>query len=221
MRYHTALFDLDGTLTDSAPGIMNSIRYALKKHGMTVPSEEVLRTFIGPPLKEQFQKVFSVSEEEAQELVKTYREYFSEKGLFENSVYAGVPEMLSRLRDGGVRVMMATSKPEKFAKRIAEQFGLTQYFEFIGGASMSEERRKKDEVIEYVLASCGIPDEGRSGTVMVGDRFHDIEGAEKTGLHSLGVLYGYGSREELEGAGAEQTAATPGEAADRILGRDR
>lgn len=209
MKYTIALFDLDGTVTDSGPGILNSIRYALAKHGLPVPSEDVLRTFIGPPLKEQFQAVCGLTEEESIRMVEAYREYYTDKGIFENSVYEGVPEMLGRLQEAGVRILMATAKPEDFARRIAEHFDFAKYFEFIGGACMDGRRTDKYEVIEYVLASRGISTEERKHTVMIGDRSHDMIGAEKAGLHSLGVLYGYGSREELEEAGAEMTAETP------------
>ena len=122
MKYQIALFDLDGTITDSGPGIVNSIRYALEKHGMPVPEEKVLRTFIGPPLKEQFQAVCGLNEEEGARMVEAYREYYTDRGIFENSVYSGVTEMLERLKESGVRILMATAKPEKFARRIAEHF---------------------------------------------------------------------------------------------------
>ena len=225
MQTETALFDLDGTLTDSGPGIMNSIRYALTKSGIAVPGEDVLRTFIGPPLKEQFEKVFGLDSREGAEMVVKYREYYSEKGIYENRVYDGVPEMLGRLRDAGIRVLMATSKPEIFAKRIADHFDFAKYFDFIGGACMDGTRTDKYEVIEYVLSSGGSLERSlvpvsvnRESTVMVGDRSHDITGAKKAGIHSLGVLYGYGSEEELHAAGVERIAKTPGEAADIILG---
>ena len=116
MKYTTAIFDLDGTITDSCPGILNAIRYALKKREIDEPSEEVLRSFIGPPLQQQFQTVFGLSEEEGAAMVSIYREYYGVKGIFENRVYDGVPEMLEKLRAAGVRVLMATSKPEKYAK---------------------------------------------------------------------------------------------------------
>lgn len=217
MKYQIALFDLDGTVTDSGPGIVNSIRYALEKHGLPVPEEQVLRTFIGPPLKEQFQAVCGLNEEEGARMVEAYREYYTDRGIFENSVYCGVPEMLERLKESGVRILMATAKPEKFARRIAEHFDFAKYFEFIGGACMDGRRTDKHEVIEYVLSSCGISEEERKSAVMIGDRSHDMIGAAKAGLHSLGVLYGYGDRAELEGAGAEMIAETPEEVCGFIL----
>lgn len=217
MKYKIAIFDLDGTITDSGPGIINSIRYALEKYGLPVPEEKVLRTFIGPPLKEQFQAVCGLNEEESARMVDAYREYYTEKGIFENSVYSGVPEMLERLKESGARILMATAKPEKFAKRIAEHFNFAKYFEFIGGACMDGRRTDKYDVIEYVLDSCGISEEEKKDAVMIGDRSHDMIGAAKAGLHSLGVLYGYGSREELASAGAAMTAETPGDICSIIL----
>ncbi|HJB95788.1 MAG TPA: HAD-IA family hydrolase, partial [Candidatus Mediterraneibacter intestinigallinarum] len=170
--------------------------------------EEVLQSFIGPPLKEQFQSVFGLSDEEGAVMVATYREYYGEKGIFENRVYDGVPEVFQKLQKAGVRILMATSKPEKYAKQIAEHFGFSQYFDFIGGACMDGRRTDKHEVIEYVIDSCKVV---RENAVMIGDRRHDIIGASKAGIHSIGVLYGYGSREELEKAGADMIAVTPGD----------
>lgn len=218
MKYTTALFDLDGTITDSCPGILTSIRYALKKQGLDEPPEEVLRSFIGPPLKQQFQTVFNLSDEEGDSMVAAYREYYGEKGIFENSVYCGVAEALKSLRDAGVKVLMATSKPEKYARRIADYFGFDKYFDFIGGACMDGSRTVKHEVIQYVLDMCGISGEEKEHAVMIGDRRHDIEGAKLCGLHSIGVLYGYGSREELEKAGAQEIAQTPADVVRLITG---
>lgn len=215
MKVNVVLFDLDGTITDSAPGIVNSIRYALEKRGMEILPEPELRGFIGPPLKERFQEVFSVTEEESVQMVELYREYYGEKGIFENRVYDGVMEMLRQLKDAGIRLLIATAKPEGYANIIAEHFGFGKYFDFIGGACMDGSRTDKYEVIEYVLDSCGIED--RESVIMVGDRSHDMIGAKKAGIHSLGILYGYGPRTELERAGAELIAQTPREAAEMIL----
>lgn len=214
IRY--AVFDLDGTLTDSGPGIMNSIKYALNKRNIAVPGEEVLRSFIGPPLKEQFRTVFRLSDEEGTDMVRLYREYFREKGIFENSVYKGIPELLRQIKDSGRKIIMATSKPEIFAKRITEHFDLDRYFDFVGGASMDGSRTEKYEVIEYALGESGISENERRETVMIGDREHDIIGAKRAGLHSIGVLYGYGSAEELRKAGAEQTADTPEQVYEKL-----
>ena len=208
MGYSIAVFDLDGTITDSGTGIMNAIRYAIEKK-FAEPPEKVMRSFIGPPLREQFQSVFGLDESESREMVELYRVYYEDRGIFENRVFDGVPEMLETLKNKGVTVLMATSKPEKYAKVIAEHFGLLRYFDFIGGACMDGTRTAKDEVIGYVIEACGISEEERKQAVMIGDRRHDILGAKKTGLHSMGVLYGYGSREELEEAGAEEIVCLP------------
>lgn len=217
MKYHTVLFDLDGTITDSGQGIMNAIRYAVDKAGFEEVSEDILRSFIGPPLKEQFIKVFNLSDEEGKRMVEFYREYYGVKGIYENCVYEGIPELLVELRSAGIRVIMATSKPEKYAKLIASHFKFEEYFDYIGGACMDGSRTDKTEVIEYVLDACGIKDGERKNVVMVGDRRHDIYGAGNCGLHSIGVLYGYGSREELIEAGAEYIADTPADIKKLVL----
>ena len=154
MKYKTIFFDLDGTITDSAPGIMNSIKYALEKNHLPMLSEEQLRSFIGPPLRGQFCKVCGLADEESARMVEDYREYYRDKGIFGNNVYDGVIEMLEKLRKKGFRLAIATSKPEMFAKQIADYFGFSKYFDFIGGACMNESRTDKYEVIEYVIESC-------------------------------------------------------------------
>lgn len=197
-------FDLDGTLTDPALGITNSFKYAIKYFGLEIPSYETLCSFIGPPLPDTFKTQFGFDELKASEGVKKYREYFAEKGLFENEVYPGIPELLSELKKYGKKLVVATSKPEEFSLRIMEHFNLSQYFENICGSLMNETRSKKDEVITYAIERNHITD--KSKILMIGDRKHDILGAKKTGLKSCGVLYGYGSQEELETAGADYIA---------------
>lgn len=205
--YDIILFDLDGTLTDSGIGITNSVRYALEKKGIEVNDRRELFRFIGPPLVDSFQMFYGFSPEKALETTHIYREYYAEKGIFENEVYDGIEELLKKLRQAGKRLIVATSKPEPFAVRILDHFGLSRYFEYIAGSNMDETRSSKSEVMAYALEACGVTD--LSKAVMVGDREHDILGAKKTGTASLGVLYGYGSREELEKAGADHIAATP------------
>ncbi len=194
MPYSNYLFDLDGTLTDPGLGIKNSIRYALKQKGLPSLTEEELDAFIGPPLLDSFARYCHASPEEAKALVVAYREYFSTKGLFENMVYDGIPDVLEALRARGARLFVATSKPEPYAKQILEHFDLAKYFTFIGGSTMDETRTDKAEVIAYVLSHTGIDP---SESVMVGDRIYDIRGGATCGLSTVGVLYGYGSREEL------------------------
>ncbi len=193
-------FDLDGTLTDPAPGITNSFKYALKYFGREIPSYETLCTFIGPPLQDTFKNLLNFEDDKIPEAIKKYREYFAEKGLFENSVYPGIPELLSTLKQNGKKLVVATSKPEDFSIRIIEHFGLSQYFENVCGSLKDQTRTKKDEVIEFAIERNQISD--KSKILMIGDRKHDILGAKKVGLKSCGVLFGYGSREELETAGA-------------------
>ncbi len=205
----TILFDLDGTLTDSGAGIMNSVRYALRKFGRDVESLEELRVFIGPPLAEQFQSFCKISAEESVKMVEAYREYYSDRGIFENEVYPGLIPVLESLKQQGKKLAIATSKPEKYARMIAEHFGFSQYFTFIGGALMDGRRTKKSEVIEYVLETCGETDRNR--VLMIGDRDYDIIGAREAGIHSMGVLYGYGECSELEAANAEVIVETPEE----------
>ena len=195
------LFDLDGTLTDPALGITNSFKYALNYFGREIPSYETLCTFIGPPLNDTFKNLLHFEEEKIPDAIKKYREYFAEKGLFENSVYPGIPELLAKLNKNGKKLVVATSKPEEFSVKIIEHFGLSQYFENVCGSLMDESRSKKDQVIEYAIERNHISD--KSKILMIGDRKHDILGAKKVGLKSCGVLFGYGSLEELQTAGAD------------------
>ena len=195
--YQHILFDLDGTLTDPGLGIKNSIRYALTKQKRPIPDDTILNAFIGPPLIETFMKYCAVNRREAEALLADYREYFKEKGMFENKVYSDIPKMLEGLKNSGAHLYVATSKPEPFAKRILEHFDLARYFDFIGGSTLDETRTKKNEVIEYVLQkNCLSPED----CLMVGDRYYDIEGARKCGLKVAAVLFGYGDREELNPA---------------------
>ncbi len=205
MKYQTVLFDLDGTLTDPGIGITNSVAYALEKLGAEVPDRTSLYRFIGPPLLEAFQRFCGFSEEEARQAIRYYREYFQEKGIWENRVYDGMEEFLKGLRDSGRMLLVATSKPEPFARQIMEHYHLAEYFTYVGGSGLDETRTDKAEVIAYVLEAVETADKSRA--LMVGDREHDIIGAKKNGLDSAGVLYGYGSREELEAAGADYIAA--------------
>jgi phosphoglycolate phosphatase len=197
MKYKNYLFDLDGTLTDPGLGIKNSIRYALDKAGLPALDDATLNCFIGPPLLDSFQKYCGATPDEAKELVRLYREYFSVTGLFENEVYRGVPELLDELCRRGAKVFLATSKPELFAVKILEHFDLMKYFTFAGGSTMDETRTAKAEVIDYVLKSANIKAEE---SVMVGDRKYDIEGGEKCGLDTVGVTFGYGTESEFANA---------------------
>ena len=199
--FKTILFDLDGTLTDPALGITNSVAYALSKWDITVSDRSELFKFIGPPLLDSFSEYYGFSDEQSRLALKFYREYFTDRGMFENRVYNGIPELLSALKSRNKKLIVATSKPEEFAVRILQHFDLDGYFDFIGGASMDETRVKKADVIQYALDTCNI--NNKASVVMVGDRHHDIDGAKLCGLPSIGVTYGYGSIDELKDAGAD------------------
>ncbi len=215
MRYTHIFFDLDGTLTDPGLGITNSVMYALERYGIHVGDRRELYGFIGPPLVDSFMRFYGFSAADARAAVDVYREYFADRGIFENEVYPGIPALLARLRAAGLKLVMATSKPEEFAVRIAEHFGIEGYFDCIAGAAMDETRTQKWEVVEYALNRCGVTD--RSAVLMVGDREHDVRGAARCGIACLGVLYGYGSRAELEDAGAVAVAETAEAVGDYIL----
>ena len=198
--WKTILFDLDGTLTDSAPGITNSVAYALAQFGIHEEPGNLLK-FIGPPLNESMAEFYGFSPEQTVEAITVFREYFVEKGWCENAPYPGVGELLRDLKDAGLRLMVATSKPEVQAVRILKHFGLAEYFEQICGAPHgNEDGARKSSVIRRALSYVG---DDTASAVMVGDRRHDVEGAHEVGLPCVGVLYGYGGREELESAGAE------------------
>ncbi len=207
MKYSTYLFDLDGTLTDSGEGIINAVKYSLRQSGDEIPPREVLLKFIGPPLWESFERFIGFTKEKAERAVELYREYYREKGLFENSVYDGIPQLLEALKNEGAQLAVATSKPEVFSVRILEHFGIAKYFYSITGSLLDGTRKEKDEVIAAALERCGVTD--RSQAVMVGDRLHDILGAKKHGLDCIAVLYGYGSREEFEKYRADYIVGEP------------
>ncbi len=204
--YKYILFDLDGTITDSAPGITNSVAYALKRWNIEVEDKSTLNCFVGPPLAQSFEKYFGFSKEQALEAVDEYRVYYRDKGIFENIVYPGIPELLAELRAMGKKIILATSKPEFFAKQILEYFDLSKYFDLAAGATMDSSRTKKELVIAYALGELGVTDP--SECIMVGDRDQDVNGARENGIECIGVLYGYGGREELESAGAAFIAET-------------
>ncbi len=206
-KYDIFFFDLDGTITDSSFGITNSVMYALKKYGILENDRSKLYKFIGPPLDVSFRDYYGFSEEKAWEAVGYYREYYKDKGIFENRVYDGFEEMLVQLKAAGKRLIVATSKPEIFARRIIEYFKLDKYFDYVAGMELDGGRGTKAEVIRYALEMCGVEDKRK--VLMVGDREHDVTGAKAEGIDCLGVLYGFGTREELEGAGADAIAETP------------
>ncbi len=204
--YNIFFFDLDGTLTDSSLGITNSVIYALKKFGIEETDRRNLYSFIGPPLTVSFEKYCGFSKEETERAVEYYREYYRDRGIFENYVYDGMEEVLKELKNQGRTLVVATSKPEPFARQIIEHFRLAQYFDYVAGMELDGRRATKAEVIRYALDACKITD--RSQVLMVGDREHDVIGAKAAGIDCLGILYGFGTREELTRAGADYIEKT-------------
>ncbi|MEG3269537.1 HAD family hydrolase [Streptococcus suis] len=203
--YQTILFDLDGTLTDSGQGILNSVAYALEKMGIEEPDTANLNRFIGPPLYESFSRFYQLSPEDTQSAVDAFRVYFKEKGMFENQLYPGIISLLEELRTAGKTLVIATSKPEIFAKQILEHFGIAHYFDVIAGASLDSSRISKADVIGYAINQLeAFP----KHAVMIGDREHDIEGARRHQLPAIGVLYGYGNKQEFEKVGATMIVET-------------
>lgn len=211
------LFDLDGTITDPAEGITTCVRHALHCQGVEEESYENLCRMIGPPLAEGFTEFYGFDEARAWQAVAQFRELFAQIGVEKNIPYPGIHQALARMKEAGRTLCVATSKPEEFAKKIVQRFELAEYFTVVGGASMDGARTKKADVIAHVLARLGDPDPAR--VLMVGDRKHDVLGAAAFGMDCVGVLYGYGSRQELEAAGARYIAATPAQVADIALGQ--
>ena len=206
MDINYILFDLDGTLTDPSKGITNSVIYALNKWGIEENDYQKLCSFIGPPLIDSFINHYDFSKEKALLTVDYFREYVIVKGLFENNIYVGIKELLEKLYNKNVKIILATSKPEIFAKQILEHFDIMKYFTFVAGATINETRTDKEEVIEYALKECNITDVNKA--VMVGDRKYDIYGGKAFGLKTVGLLYGFGSLEEIKTANPDYIAET-------------
>ena len=197
--YKVILFDLDGTLTDSGEGVKNGFIYALGKFGISAEKEN-LDKVMGPPLYNSFREFFGLSHDDANDAVKYYREYYSDKGVFENMLYDGIDILLSKLKAQGKCVMVATSKPDFYAIPVLKMFNIFDYFDFVSAATLDGRLSKKSDIVKIAIdkANCD-----KSEILMVGDRHHDVDGAKENGIDSLGVLYGYGDRAEMERAGAD------------------
>lgn len=195
--WNTVLFDLDGTLSDSAPGITRCVQYALEKEFGIIRKPEELIEFVGPPLKEQFMLYTGCNDEMGERAVARYRERYRPVGIFENSLYPGIPELLLQLKNEGFRIALSSSKPEEFCHQILETFEIAQYFDVVCGSDMEGRHTDKAEIVEEVLHRLGMENR-REEVVLVGDRKYDIIGARQRGVGTIGVSYGYGSREELE-----------------------
>ena len=219
--YQYLLFDLDGTLTDSAEGIIKCVQYAAEKMGAEYKDAKELRVFVGPPLSESFQKVYGFSKDESQQAIAYYRERFKPIGMFENAVYDGIPELLRKMKENGKVNLIASSKPEEFVKTILEHFDIAKYFDIIVGASMDESRNTKEAVIEEALFQLKSTDQygqySDDKCVMIGDRKYDIQGAKYFRLRNIGVSYGFAPEGELEEAGADVIVDTVAELTETLL----
>ncbi len=208
----TVCIDLDGTLTDPQVGITRCIQHALEQLGRDAPEPQDLTWCIGPPLQESFQKLLG-NAEDANRALSFYRERFTKIGLYENELYDGIPSALTEMVSAGDQLFVATRKPTIFAERIIQHFGLAQYFETVFGSELDGTRADKTELLAWIIEQRALRP---SDTSMIGDRRHDIIGARNNSLRSIGVLYGYGSREELTEAGADTLCAQPTELAALI-----
>lgn len=194
-KYKYIAFDLDGTLTDPQAGLTSGFAYALTKMGLPFEDKKSLCRFIGPPLKAELAKVYNLDEADAEECVRLFREYFSVYGWWDNRLYDGIPEMLEELKLDGKIIMLATSKPEVYAKKILRLFNIEKYFDFVGAATLDHTRVEKTAILEYALSSVGAEKEY---SILVGDRKFDAEGARGAAIDSIGVLWGYGTKLEIE-----------------------
>ncbi len=218
MRYSHLLFDLDGTITDPKIGITTCVQYALDSFGIHETDLDRLEPFIGPPLKNSFMDFYGFGEEQAQRAVEKYRERFSAVGLYENELYPGMDLLLRDLKEAGILLAIASSKPTVFVEKILDHFGIRTYFQVVVGSELSGARVEKEEVVKEALAQLLERPEDRKTTAMIGDRKFDILGGKRLGLHQIGVAYGYAQPGELEEAGAEIIVATVAQLRQVLLG---
>ncbi len=209
LNYDVILFDLDGTLTDSIDGIINAVCFACQKLGIRIPNKEELLEFIGPPMTQSFTSHFGLEGDILNKAIDYYHNYYSEKGWKENRIINGIVPMLEELKNKGKIMALSTNKPDYYAKQIMDLFDMSKYMDFIGGSSYELDRMVKWKVIQYTLDSLNIKDKSRA--IMVGDRHYDVEGAKTVGIETIGVTFGYGTREELKKAGALVVVDTPNE----------
>lgn len=213
--YKYVLFDLDGTIIDSSEGIVSSFIYALSKFGIEEKPGEHMRRIIGPPLSHSFRNYYGFNDEDTELGVKYYREVFKAGLMLKNTLYPGMVELFDELRKNGKKVIVATSKPEIFVRPILADLVILDKFDFIAGSIVGDVRVDKGEIIDYIISEMRISD--RRECVMIGDRDRDITGAIDVGVDAIGVLHGFGSREELEGAGCKIIAADAYELRDILL----
>lgn len=218
-KYDVIAFDLDGTLSDPARGLIQGFVYCFKKLGIPYENENDLRKYIGPSLYEEWQEDFGFTPDEANDAIEVFREYYNIYGWWDNTLYEGIPEMLGALKEAGKKVVLATSKPLDTAKKVLALFGLTDYFDFIGGA-VSHQNDQKWQVLNWALSSVGIDitdPAQREKCILVGDRKYDAEGAKICGIDSMGVLYGHGTKEEIYSSGFTHYALTVSDICDKLI----
>ncbi len=214
-NYDYILFDLDGTITDSKPGIVNCIRYALDKHGIAY-TDAILDKMVGPPFRVSMKEFLGLDMPKIEELIVDYRGQYGAGGWRAISVYDGVFEMLKALKDAGKKLAVATSKPIKFTNIIVDELGLKPYFDYVAGASADASKESKSDVINAALANLCVKD--KSKVLMVGDRLYDIVGAKESGVDVCAVLWGYGDREEFENYRADYIVDLPKDVLNLVMG---
>lgn len=197
-KYKSILFDLDGTITDSSEGIINSVIYALEKIGVTITDRSILKKFVGPPLMESYKKYYGFTDKEAELGLKLFREYFAVKGIFENRLFDGMDSLLNDLCNAGYELLLATSKPENFANQVLEYFKINKYFSYVAACSIDEANTTKIDIIRQAMEHTVT--KNQSEILMIGDTSFDVNGAKICGIDSIGVLYGTDSAEELKNA---------------------
>ncbi len=213
MGWNTVLFDFDGTVFDTVEGITKSIQYALAKHGVEEPLDR-LRCFAGPPLVEKFMEVYGVTQAEAEQLVQEFRERYVPVGVYESRPFPGIRELLIRLRQAGLKLGVATSKPQALAELLLERAEMKTCFDVIVGSTPEAGNDRKWQIVERAMALCGSTPEQ---TVLVGDTKYDAVGAARCGAACLGAGWGYAAPGELEAAGVTRIAADPGELERMIM----
>ncbi len=216
MKYRNILFDLDGTITDSSPGIINSYLYSLNKIGLAENDINKLKSYIGSPLRAYYTERHNLSTADSDIAVKHFREHYAEKGIFENNVYPKMDVLIDKLSESGYRLYIATSKPLEFAITVLNHFRLKEYFNSIHGSDMSADNKPKDKLIADAILMNGLI---KNESIMIGDRYHDINGAKSNGIASIAVTYGYGSINELSELQPDYIADSADEI-EKILWKD-
>lgn len=204
-KYDCVIFDMDGTIMDTSTGVIRSVQYALRQMGQPDDDMERIRKFIGPPLYEAFSEYYGMNDADATEAVRQYRVRYADVGVLEYTPYEGMIELIRDIRKAGMKVGIATGKPEKFTRIILDHSGLTEYVDMLITPNLSDKKQDKPEMVRAIMEALG------HNAVMIGDRCFDMEGAAANGIDSIGVLQGFGTKEELEKSGASYVVQGAGE----------